>query len=83
MGYSCPEEPSKPKQITTNPAAVQRIARIADAYVTVSGDDPDDFAGDLLTGLQHWRKAEGVRFGVAPLRAQMHFTAEQVEGVGR
>jgi hypothetical protein len=72
-----------PKKTTTNSRAVQRIARIADAYVTVSGDDRDDFAGDLLTDLQHWCKAKGVRFGVALLRAQMHFAAEQVEGIGR
>jgi hypothetical protein len=71
-----------PKKTTVNPA-VQRITSVADTYVPVSGDDPDDFVGDLLADLQHWCKAKGVRFGVALLRAQLHFTAEQVEGVGR
>jgi hypothetical protein len=72
-----------PKKKITNPGAVERIASIAEAYVPVSGDDPEDFAGDVLTDLQHWCKAEGVPFDVALRRAQMHFTAEQVEGVGR
>jgi hypothetical protein len=72
-----------PKKKITHPAAVERIASIADTYVPVSGDDPTDFAGDLMADLQHWCKAEGVPFDVALRRAQMHFTAEQVEGVGR
>jgi hypothetical protein len=42
-----------PKKTIANPAAVQRIASIADAYVSISGDDPDDFAGDLLADLLH------------------------------
>jgi hypothetical protein len=67
----------------TNANRVQRIAQIADAYVPVSGGDPDDFAADLLADLQHWAKARGVRFGAGLLRAQLHSTAEQVERVER
>jgi hypothetical protein len=43
-----------PKRIATR---VQRIAEIADAYTSISGDDPQDFATDLLTDLQHWCEA--------------------------
>jgi hypothetical protein len=70
----------KTKKTITNPDAVLRIACIADDYVPVSGDDPEDFAGDILTDLQHWCKAEGVPFDIVLRRAQMHFTGELVEG---
>jgi hypothetical protein len=83
LGRFCPEDTSMPKKKITHPAAVLRIAHIADDYVPVSGDDPEGFAGDILADLLHWCKAEGVPFDVALRRAQMHFTAEQVEGVGR
>jgi hypothetical protein len=60
---------------------VQRVQLIADAHVRNSGEDPQDFATDLLADLQHWAAAKGVRFGAALMHAQGHFTAEQIEGV--
>ena len=60
---------------------VHRIQLIADAYVWNSGEDPQDFATDLLADLQHWAAAKGVRFGLSLMRARRHFAAEQVEGV--
>jgi hypothetical protein len=69
-----------PKKKITHPAAVERITSIADTYVPVSGDDPADFAGDLMADLQHWCKAEGVRFDVALRRAQMHLRPSKTWG---
>jgi hypothetical protein len=58
---------------------VQRIAQIADAYTSVSGDDPQDFVTDLLTDLQHWCEAHSVRFTASLTYARGHFVAERVE----
>jgi hypothetical protein len=67
------------KQTATIATRVRRIARIADTYTSVSGDDPQDFATDLLTDLQHWCEAHGVRFAASLTYARGHFTAERVE----
>jgi hypothetical protein len=72
-----------PKTTTTLSTCLRRVQRIADAYVSISGDDPQDFTTDLLADLQHWAAAEGVRFGVSLMRAQGHFTAEQIEEARR
>jgi hypothetical protein len=55
---------------------VKRIQLIADAYVWNSGEDPQDFATDLLADLQHWSAAKGVRFEISLMRAQRHFVFE-------
>jgi hypothetical protein len=62
---------------------VQRIAPIADAYCSISGDDPQDFTTDLLTDLLHYSAARGGRFGASLRHAQGHFTAEWVEAARR
>ena len=55
---------------------VERIQLIADAYVWNSGEDPQDFATDLIADLQHWAAAKGVRFEISLMRAQRHFVCE-------
>jgi hypothetical protein len=58
---------------------VKRIQLIADAYVWNSGEDPQDFATDLLADLQHWSAARGIWLETPLRRAQMHFAAERFE----
>jgi hypothetical protein len=58
---------------------VRRIERIADAYCSISGDDPQDIATDILSDLQHWCAARGVRFAAALLHAKAHVAAEVLE----
>jgi hypothetical protein len=71
------------KPTATIAARVQRIARVADAYISVSGENPQDVATDLLSDLMHWSAARGVRFGASLMRAQGHFQAEQLEEIRR
>jgi hypothetical protein len=68
-----------PKPTATIATRVRRIAEIADAYTSISGEDPQDFATDLLTDLQHWCEAHGVRFATSLTHARGHFAAERVE----
>jgi hypothetical protein len=76
-GIHTPEEPSMPRQTSSTHAA--RVQLMADAYIPVSGDDPEDFATDLLANLQHWAAANRVPFGASLMRVRRHFTAEQIE----
>ena len=55
---------------------IERIQLIADAYVWNSGEDPQDFATDLIADLQHWAAAKGIRFEISLMRAQRHFVFE-------
>jgi hypothetical protein len=71
------------KPATTIATRVQRIAEIADAYTSISREDPQDFATDLLTDLQHWCEAHGVRFATSLTYARGHFTADLAEQVRR
>ena len=48
---------------------VQRIERIATAYIPNSRTDPEEFATDLLADLMHFCDAKGVRFAARPMRA--------------
>jgi hypothetical protein len=70
-----------PKPATTIATRVQRIAEIADAYASMSGGDPQDFATDLLTDLQHWCEAHGVRFATSLTYARGHFTADRGDAI--
>jgi hypothetical protein len=45
----------------------------------IPGEDPQDFATDLLADLQHWSAAGGIWLETSLRRAQMHFAAEQLE----
>jgi hypothetical protein len=65
------------KPTTTISTRVRRIAQIACACGSISGDDPQAFATDLLADLLHDCAAKRVRFGVSSMRAQRHFAAEQ------
>jgi hypothetical protein len=55
---------------------VERIQLIADAYVWNSGEDPQDFATDLLADLSHWSAAKGIQLEISLVRAQRHFVFE-------
>jgi hypothetical protein len=55
MAHSRPEEPSMPRQ--TIHTHVGRVQFIADAYIQVSGEDPEDFVTDILADLQDWAAA--------------------------
>jgi hypothetical protein len=62
-----------------DPPGFGRVQRIADA--SICGDNPRDIATDILTDLQHWCTANGVRFGASLMRARGHFTAERIGGL--
>jgi hypothetical protein len=72
-----------PKKTTTISTRVQRVTSIADEYVSISGEDPKDFVTDLVADLMHYSAAKGIPLAACLRRAQMHITAEQVEGGGR
>lgn len=67
------------KPATTISTRTQRIAAIADEYVSISDEDPTDFVTDLLIDLMHYSAANGVPFGASLTCARGHFTAEQIE----
>jgi len=58
---------------------VQRVQRIAVAYVANSGTDGTDFVTDLLADVMHYCAAKRLPFCVSFSRAQGHFAAERLE----
>ncbi len=62
---------------------VQRVERIATAYASASGTVPEAVITDVLADMLHYCDAYGVGFAACLMRAQGHFTVEQIEDVRR